>query len=387
MGDFNLSHRNAEDQTKIVELCQEKRINALNEITRSMSNNQLEYIFIDENMEEEYFVTSYNNFISDHKSIVARVGSIGNKLTQEIKERISFAQELHLKSKNASESQCKPNVDQTENPSQKYNKNQNKEKVKKVRNNNTQANINNTFTRRFENPDLSTCWLNACLQLILTAIDYDEDTIRMTFDSELGQELIKLQSSSKNKSLDPSTVKEIIATSEDTRVAVRLSELSYQIIDQNQVENQSRQIENLRFDLRRGQQCVRDFFLCLDQNLVCWPDVYSTFSFQLTHSTECSSCKHKNQFETTQLYLEMPVPPNDANLKHHVEHFLNEGSKVGSYCDEACKAFSEKDKRTILTRADEAKFFLVLLTRGIETLDGFHLVKNKIKSTENIDIR
>ena len=83
----------------------------------------------------------------------------------------------------------------------------------------------------------------------------------------------------------------------------------------------------------------------------------------------------------------MPVPPNDANLKHHVEHFLNEGSKVGSYCDEACKAFSEKDKRTILTRADEAKFFLVLLTRGIETLDGFHLVKNKIKSTDNIDLR
>ena len=80
------------------------------------------------------------------------------------------------------------------------------------------------------------------LTLILTAIDYDEVTIRMTFDSELGQELIKLQSSSKNKSLDPSTVKEIIATSEDTRVAVRLSELSYQIIDRNQVENQSRQI-------------------------------------------------------------------------------------------------------------------------------------------------
>ena len=74
MGDFNLSHRIAEDQATIQNLCQGNRTNALKEITRSMSNNQLEYILIDERTTDSYFVTSYNNFISDHKSIVARMG-------------------------------------------------------------------------------------------------------------------------------------------------------------------------------------------------------------------------------------------------------------------------------------------------------------------------
>ena len=97
MGDFNLSHRNPDDQVKVVKLCQGKKISALNEITRSMSDNQLDYILIDKRMEENCFVTSYNNFISDHKSIVARVGFSKNKLTNEIKERLLFDQESHLK--------------------------------------------------------------------------------------------------------------------------------------------------------------------------------------------------------------------------------------------------------------------------------------------------
>ena len=368
MGDFNLSHRSLEDQEKIKKLCQGQKISALNEITRSMSNTQLEYILIDENMKGKYFVTSYNNFISDHKTIVARVGSRENKLTDEIKERLMFDQESHLKARKVHEDQNSPNVNPTGNKSNMF------------------MNTENTFTRKFANPDMATCWLNSCLQLILTAMDYDAYVTTRTFNSELGQELLKLQMNSKNKSLDPSIIKEIIVCSEDTRIATRLSEISYEIIDQNRLAEQSMQIKNLRLDLRNGQQCVRDFFLCLNENLVSWPDVYSTFAFKLTHSTQCMSCKKRNEFETTQLYLEIPVPPNDSNLKDYVEDFLNVGSKLGCYCDEGCKAFSEKMKWTSIVNADEAKFLIVILTRGIETLDGFHLVKNKIKSTEDLII-
>ena len=140
-------------------------------------------------------------------------------------------------------------------------------------------------------------------------------------------------------------------------------------------------------NLRNGQQCVRDFFLCLNENLVNWPDVFSLFSFKLTHSSECSTCKHRNVFETTQLYVEIPVPPNNSNLKHHVEDFFSERSQYGSYCDEGCNAFSEKSKWTSITSLDETKYLIVILTRGIETMDGFHLLKNEVKSTENIIIR
>ena len=81
MGDFNLSHRITEDQHKIDQLCQNKKVNSLNEITRSLSNNQLDYILIDEDL--RFFVTSYNNFISDHKTIIARPASYENELTNE----------------------------------------------------------------------------------------------------------------------------------------------------------------------------------------------------------------------------------------------------------------------------------------------------------------
>ena len=70
----------------------------------------------------------------------------------------------------------------------------------------------------------------------------------------------------------------------------------------------------MRLDLRRGQQCVRDFFICLNENLQSWPDVYSTFAFQLAHSTECLTCKHINQHETNQPYFEIPVPPDNAKM-------------------------------------------------------------------------
>ena len=325
-------------------------------------------------MKEHCFVTSYNNFISDHKSIVARIGSRGNKLKDEIKERISFHQESHYKTKDYSQhggfdSPFETTSDNNSSHTRKKSEQKNK-----------------TFARKIRNPDMATCWLNSCLQLILTALDYDEYTT-MTFNSELGQELLSLQSSSKTKILDPSILKDIIVNAEDVRVATRLSELSYQIFDKKQLNEQSNQIKNVRLDLKNGQQCVRDFFICLNENLVSWPDVYSQFSFRLTHSTVCSSCQCRIQSETNQLYLELSVPPNGSDLKTCIEELLNEGSNVGCYCEEGCNSFSLKVKRTSLTCSDEAKFLIIILTRGIESLDGYQLVNNQINSTDVINIR
>ena len=38
-------------------------------------------------------------------------------------------------------------------------------------------------------------------------------------------------------------------------------------------------------------------------------------------------------------------------------------------------------------RSDEAKFLIVILTRGIDTMDGYEFSKNEIDSTKNIQIR
>ena len=92
-------------------LCSTKRINCLKEITRSVSNNQLDYIFIDEQFKNNNFVTSYNNFISDHKTIVLRVGLNDNQLTQEAKERLTFDRESHLKQSSYQDQQASADKD------------------------------------------------------------------------------------------------------------------------------------------------------------------------------------------------------------------------------------------------------------------------------------
>ena len=50
-----------------------------------------------------------------------------------------------------------------------------------------------SFRRHFNNLDMATCWLNSCLQLILTAMDHSLSTA--SFTSELGKELSFLQNS------------------------------------------------------------------------------------------------------------------------------------------------------------------------------------------------
>ena len=243
------------------------------------------------------------------------------------------------------------------------------------------------FNRRFCNPDMASCWLNACLQLILTAISFDEYTARNSFTSELGRELLTLFSMSGKESLDPSRLKELIISSEDTRIATRLSEISYQVINQSLMEEQSAQVRNMRLDMDNGQQCVRDFFICINQNLESWPDVFSTFSFITKNTSECSICHKRNAYETNQIYIELDVPPNNSILKDYVEDYFNNRSNFLSYCDGDCQKLSDKITWTSLIRSDEAKFLIVILSRGIQTMDGFTFVKNKIDSTRNIQIR
>ena len=134
--------------------------------------------------------------------------------------------------------------------------------------------IENTFRpqnqiskiRQFENPDQSTCWLNSCLQLVLVAMDYEKEMVATLFSSELGLELLCLSNS--KGSLNPFTVKNILVSTEDKRISTELSELGQQIVDKNYLNRRANQINNIRLNLDSGYQCVRDFFICLNENVV-----------------------------------------------------------------------------------------------------------------------
>ena len=70
--------------------------------------------------------------------------------------------------------------------------------------------------RTFENYDSESCWLNSCLQLVLTAIEqtgyFEEDR------SLLWCQLIKLINNGKSPSLDPIPIRDIIMTREREQI-------------------------------------------------------------------------------------------------------------------------------------------------------------------------
>ena len=121
------------------------------------------------------------------------------------------------------------------------------------------------FLRRFKNTDNATCWLNSCLQLILNCFDY-EDMPVSSFTSSLGVEIQRLRLNKKDTALDPTPVKNILSSTEDTRVALRLSEIDAECQDSDQAERLKSHAINARFNMFSGQQFIRDLFICLQVN-------------------------------------------------------------------------------------------------------------------------
>ena len=86
------------------------------------------------------------------------------------------------------------------------------------------------------------------------------------------------------------------------------------------------------------------------------------------------------------MHIEIDVPPDNTHLNQYVEEFFNISELVGVRCD-ACKQFVQKEKRSRLTLGSETEFLLVLLTRGIKTVNGYQFVDNRIIPTQNVFIR
>ena len=70
--------------------------------------------------------------------------------------------------------------------------------------------------RKTMNPDSQTCWLNSCLQLVLTAMDHLENIAE--FGSDLWSQLIWLQGKDPSVVLDPTDIKNVIITTERQRL-------------------------------------------------------------------------------------------------------------------------------------------------------------------------
>ena len=381
MGDFNLSHRIADHKRKLNELCETTKVSVLHEITRAISNNQLDYVIVDEVLKNCCFTTSYYNFISDHKSITLRIGLDGNKLKDEVVQRINFDEECHMKTKaplGKSPSSTRISVSDISMNSESSNIESDMEIP-------CDTNLkNSTFKRRFLNVDGATCWLNSCLQSLLIAVDRLEDFSE--FNSELGIEILRLKDSQEIY-LDPTILKNIIVAVEDTRVSRQISEETTHLNNQIEIQRVEERILRQRFNLLDGQQCVRDLYLCLEVNLEDWPEICEMLRFGLLHSTTCIACNQRNTSETFQMFIELPVPPNGTSLNSYVEEHLNQSELVTMNCESGCSKLVQAEKRSELVSGLDARFLMVILSRAMDTGYGHQVNESRIIATEDVFVR
>ena len=86
MGELTLNPRVHDDKQRLDQLCHTQYKMHLKEETRN--HNHIDHILVHERIHSRVYTTSFYNFVSDHKSIVARVAEIGNDLTDEAKQTI-----------------------------------------------------------------------------------------------------------------------------------------------------------------------------------------------------------------------------------------------------------------------------------------------------------
>ena len=85
--------------------------------------------------------------------------------------------------------------------------------------------------------------------------------------------------------------------------------------------------------------------------------------------------------------MELDVPQDNTYLDDTVQNFFNSNDSVGRFCEDGCKTFAQAERRSRITSIKETQYIIVVLSRAIETLDGFKMVKNKVTPTRDIIIR
>ena len=236
--------------------------------------------------------------------------------------------------------------------------------------------------RRIVNKDATSCWLNSCLQLILTAMDTSSNSIE--FQSRLGIQLVNLHKTNIRVNLDPSQIRRTLTEAEDERIRNRIEEIR---LTYDNPQDQARQLawaESTRLRLGTGQQCVRDFFIALSQCRESWLDVYTYLNVSFKGIITCSNCRwNSEQNVAEELYLELDCPPNGSSLTEVVRLNFNEGVPIRNNCRNGCGT-TRCLQKIMLEDVTTTKFIIIVLTRTRQFPDGrIEIIKNSVSGVEN----
>ena len=231
--------------------------------------------------------------------------------------------------------------------------------------------------RRIKNLDAETCWLNSCLQLVLTALDFKPD-ICLT-GSVLWQTLLWLQGKDSSVDLDPTDVKLTILQTERERIVTQNIAPSHTLFDLGNIPLNS--TRELRID-RIGQQDCKDFFFCLNENQESWPDVFNLFKIKTLSQTQCASCGHTSRQEVSgneRTFITLSCPSETVNMKTYIEDQMNGFTVVEDWRDEdGCGVQTEGRSRTRISNIEDVQYVIFVLERLIRIDHRLHIMKTTV---------
>jgi hypothetical protein len=234
--------------------------------------------------------------------------------------------------------------------------------------------------RTFTNLDLESCWINSCLQLVLTAMDH-KMTCKKT-GSPLWEHFIWLIKKGKSSSLDPLPIRDIMVNTEKQRILKgniapmnRLFDLgSVQVFEESNLVMEPSRRE------RMGQQDCKDFFICISENRQHWNDIFSLFKVNSISFTTCTSCKHvstQDHSMSESTFFLFEVPTNNS-MSSFIEENLNTFREVKNWRDEdGCKAKTVCRNRTRIKDMRNTDYLIFILSRLVK-VDGHLEIINRM---------
>ena len=233
------------------------------------------------------------------------------------------------------------------------------------------------FSRRFDNKDAKTCWLNSCLQGMLSAIDYSE--LPKGFTSSLGKELLKMHSNENIEVKDPGSLLDIVCKADNDRVDLAIEDLQVNIQDPSLLRKRITSLENDRLALFGQQQCVRDFYISLTLNKSNWEDVFNFLHFKREELTRCGNPNCLviiSQNPEKCIYEEIEVPIYPSTLAKSIEAHFSQPKQIMWRCGNGCLKQTYSDHYTKIVNLKDTEYLTILLARAVWDSNGKPVLKD-----------
>ena len=85
--------------------------------------------------------------------------------------------------------------------------------------------------------------------------------------------------------------------------------------------------------------------------------------------------------------MPITVPADNSNLNEYLEEVFNQSDLVTKKCEDGCNKIVQAQKRSQLVCGKETPFITVILSRWIETEEGFDVNRHRISSIDEVFIR